>query len=169
MSGKFIAGLCSIALLITSSSAMAVSTVESTYSVSPSDFICGDPLNTSYKIYPNFIVVTGGTTFIAPLHLPTGATITNITFYWNDQSNQDADLTLYLTDFKLNNVEVDAVFSSGNLDIDTSSTITEALIIDNDQYGYYLQLYNPGGIRVYGAQIVYEVSFYTSFLSLIKR
>jgi hypothetical protein len=169
MSGKLLTGLCSIALLITSSSVMATSTVVSTYSVSPGDFICVNPLNTSYSIYGNYIFVTEGNAFIAPIHLPNGATITGITFYWNDQSDQDADLTLYTTDFSLTPVEIDAVFSSGNLNLNTSSFITTSWVVDNDQYAYYLHLYIPNNVRVYGAQIVYEVPLYISFLSLIKK
>ena len=169
MSGKIIISLCSIALLITSSSVMAASTVVSTYSVSPSDFLCGDPLNTSYTIYGNYIFVTEGTTFIAPIHLPSGATITGITFYWNDQSDQDANLTLLIDDFTSVPIELDTVFSLDNQNLNTSSTITTSWVVDNDQYAYYLQLYIPYNVRVYGAQIVYEVSFYTSFLSLVKK
>jgi hypothetical protein len=169
MSGKFLTGLCSMALLTITSSAMAASTVISTYSVSPSDFLCGNPLNTSYTIYGNYFFVTVGTTFIAPIHLPNGATITGITFYWNDQSDQNADLTLYIDDFTSNPIELDTVFSTGKLDLDTSSNITTSWVVDNDQYAYYLQLYIPNNVRVYGVQIVYEVQFYTSFLSLIKK
>lgn len=89
----------------------------------------------------------GNTTayFIAPVHLPHGATVTRLTFYWRDNSASDGSLTMYYNNLQMMQSEMASAGTSGqsltpSFSQDTSIAYAQ---IDNSQRTYYLWLVLP--------------------------
>jgi hypothetical protein len=85
----------------------------------------------------------------APLQLPQGATITNVTYYFYD--NDDSSFTFYLsrgnTTDLLNDIAYDTnspgADTPGWTHISTDSINPNYATVDNNNYSYYLQIFIP--------------------------
>ncbi|HEX8061045.1 MAG TPA: hypothetical protein VF473_08930 [Cyclobacteriaceae bacterium] len=110
-----------------------------------------------------------GTSFIAPIHLPDGATIQKITLYYMDREATNMIMNVYRRPFAGANEAIISTWTSTG----TSTTIQNAVqtpligkdIIDNSTYSYRVVVkLNPGldtvtsadpAQRIYGIQIQY--------------
>ncbi len=98
----------------------------------------------------------------ASVELPTDATITSLTFYWED-TDADDNMALYLRRYPGDGTldELAEVSSSGSGGFDSSSTSTISYAeVDNVNYAYLLQLCwgdaSGDDLTAYGAQITYS-------------
>jgi hypothetical protein len=135
---------------------------QSNISIPATAFICFD---TQYDFNP-FVLRNDPTiplNFVAPLQLPQGATITDVTFYWYDNGTDVIDFSLV----RYKRVQAYTMGSCSSPSTEpvgdgTSSPIAISFAtIDNSQYIYYLQLYLPaspteGEYMFYYAIIEYE-------------
>ena len=95
--------------------------------------------------------------YLAPLELPHGAKITNMTWYWHDLSGEDGSLWLYRSDFDGTPGPKASCFSSGNSGDGSSydNSVSQPWI-DNSQYHYWLSVtLEDSDIYCYGALIEY--------------
>lgn len=98
--------------------------------------------------------------FLAPVNLPHGAIVTNITFHWTDTDvTEGALLQLYRIDLAGGEVPMATLVSIGNPGAGSSSENTIGLsTIDNSQYGYYLWLSLPStALEAHGVVIEYTI------------
>ena len=98
--------------------------------------------------------------YVATVDLPHGATVTNVTFYWNDTSiPRGGRCALYRYDFTEDLDTMVDIWSVGSSGIGNSydNSIVYATI-DNSQYGYYL-LWVLQDIDVIGHGVVIEYTF----------
>jgi len=101
--------------------------------------------------------LTGEGFFIAPVYLPNGATVVNLTYYWRNEVSASARAHLsrnYMngaTD-ELANVWIDG--SVQGYGVSWINTIDFAEI-DNSRYSYFLELGIGSGMDVYGFKIEY--------------
>ncbi len=102
---------------------------------------------------------SAGGTFYAPVALPHGATVTDMTFYWWDNdSSRGITCTLRLDAmgqagwFDTAMAEVVSVGSNGS-GFSSTSSISEA-IIDNQHYIYYLKWEMPASSNLAGRSVV---------------
>ncbi|WP_456375440.1 hypothetical protein [Thiolapillus sp.] len=88
--------------------------------------------------------------YTAPVMLPDGATVTKMTFHYQDGANHDADVNLYRLSLADATESVMAQTSSsggGGGTVVTGSAIDNTITnpnIDNSQYNYYLTFYPHG-------------------------
>lgn len=115
---------------------------------------------------------SASSTFYAPIQLPHNATVTELTFYWADSSNQNGSASLYRTDMQGNESFMVSAFSSGGssgggggmtVTGSSSSTLISVPIIDNTTYSYYLYLNLPtdsngATIKAYGVTVEYTIT-----------
>jgi uncharacterized membrane protein len=96
-------------------------------------------------------------TYYAPLELPHGSKITNITWYWYDSSSADGSLWIYRSDFDTTLHPIGSCFSSGSSGDGSSydNSVSQPWI-DNSQYHYWLSVsLEDSDIYCYGAAIEY--------------
>ncbi len=135
-------------------------------SIPPAAFI---PSDEGYNFTNDGISLTIGSatpnqqTWLAPVQLPQGATVTKFTFYWSNPSNSvQGSATLYRTDLMGGEVEMAtaSTTTSGDPTSSADDTISYAAV-DNTQYGYYIKLLlrqEDGAVALYGITIEYTVS-----------
>jgi hypothetical protein len=85
------------------------------------------------------------TTFYAPVHLPHGATVTKVTFYWYDSidgTEAECDLKISFLNGSDDWMATMQSSDAGGAGYTETESISYA-IIDNSQYAYYLYLYLP--------------------------
>jgi hypothetical protein len=135
---------------------------QSNISVPATAFVC---LDTPYD-YNAFVLRNDPAiplNFVAPLQLPDGVTIRNITFYWYDNGTDVMDFSLV----RYQRVQAYTMGSSSSPstelvgDGSSSPVAINFATVDNSQYVYYLQLYIPasatdGEYLFYYAIIEYE-------------
>jgi hypothetical protein len=105
----------------------------------------------------------------APVQLPQGATVTKMTFYWNDtDEGDDALVVLYRTPFTDTSDILAMAYSSGYGGFgDSEDTDIEHGVIDNSQYSYLLAAELPRtATRLNGVIIEYT---YPVSLPLLVR
>jgi len=107
----------------------------------------------------------------APLYLPNGSTITNVTLYYSDTSVDYAGIKLERTVFDGVNHNV---FTITTEDGQSSTTLATNILIDNSQNGYWLRFLHPGygGLSLYGAVVEYTIPvplWPAAYLSMIKN
>jgi hypothetical protein len=95
--------------------------------------------------------------FIAPVHLPHGATITKLTFYWVDNSSSNGNLAMYSNNLQMTQTEMATADSNGQSTAPGSSQDTSIVYaqVDNRLRTYYLWLTLPDS-NVYGIGAVIE-------------
>ena len=95
--------------------------------------------------------------FIAPVHLPHGATITKLTFYWVDNSSSNGNLAMYSNNLQMTQTEMASADSNGQSTTPGSSQDTSIVYaqVDNRLRTYYLWLTLPDS-NVYGIGAVIE-------------
>ena len=85
--------------------------------------------------------VAGGI-YRAPVHLPHGATVTRMTFYWNDSdAAKDATCTLYMANFGNITENTMAAASTGGSAGSASNTVVTSIsyaTVDNANHTYYV-------------------------------
>jgi len=131
---------------------------------------------TAHRVESTFLRKTGGgdAYFHADIQLPDGATVTKLTFYWDDSSAANGYCTLWRTPFALHGIEMAKANTDGETSVRDSSeddTIFFA-VVDNSSYAYGLTLYLPdSGIDVFGAivEYTYPVSLPLVFKSVFSR
>jgi len=99
--------------------------------------------------------------FIAPVHLPHGAIVTKLTFYWRDNSPSNGSLTMFFNNFQLTQSAMATVSTNGQSTTPSSSQDTSITYgqIDNSQRTYYLWLVLPDNLVIAtGAVIEYTVT-----------
>jgi hypothetical protein len=99
--------------------------------------------------------------FIAPVHLPQGATVTKLTFYWRDNSPSNGSLVLALSNFQGAAYYMAEAYTNGQSTTMSSSEDTSIASgqIDNSQLNYSLTLYLPDSqIIATGAVIEYTIT-----------
>ncbi|WP_456417922.1 hypothetical protein [Thiolapillus sp.] len=93
-----------------------------------------------------------GNNYVAGVHLPHGATVRKMTFYWTDKSNLDGTLSLFRIDFDGTETNMAYVQTSGGGasggggSFVTASSFDDSInlpVVDNSQFGYYLWAYLP--------------------------
>jgi hypothetical protein len=100
-------------------------------------------------------------TYVAPVQLPHGSTVTKLSFYWWDDSSEDGSCSLYRTALADTEWEMAIAQTSGAAPAENSSedTIIDYASVDNSQYAYYLWLALPdSGVIAYGAVIEYTIT-----------
>jgi hypothetical protein len=107
----------------------------------------------------------------APLELPHGATLTKLTFFWEDgSSTDDGYCQLWRIVFSGGRgLGLASVNTNGDAGVADSSevTITMLATVDNSQYGYGLTVYLPdSSVEAFGAIVEYT---YPVSLPLIVR
>ncbi len=110
--------------------------------------------------------------FLAPVYLPHEATVTKMTFYWSDGSDEsNAKATLYRIDLAGSEELMAYTESSGGFSsstssqVATSSTSTTTIdypTVDNSQYAYYVWLVldvdgDGGKTKAHGVVIEYTI------------
>ena len=110
--------------------------------------------------------------YLAPVQLPQGATVTDFTFYWTDCSNDNGYARLYRIDLAGNEISmVSPVSTSGGSSgggggsCSTSSSNSTAISpagIDNERYAYYVWLNLPtdtngATVKAHGVVIEYTI------------
>ncbi|MEX2596233.1 MAG: hypothetical protein WEC59_04820, partial [Salibacteraceae bacterium] len=116
--------------------------------------------------------VAGGTngssaTLYAPIQLPDGATVTEVTFYIYDNDGTygvEGSLRRHTLGGTIVSV-LGSTPTSGNTATPGTTSLTESTIlnavIDNSSYSYFLRFstyQNNNDLRIYGARVTYEVS-----------
>lgn len=99
--------------------------------------------------------------YLAPVQLPHGAIVTELTFYWSDESSEDGSCNLYRIDLAGGEEPMALAYTSGDAGASTSSedTTIDYAAVDNSQYAYYLWLVLPENtVRAYGVVIKYTIS-----------
>jgi hypothetical protein len=138
-------------------------TISDTLSVSAAAFSPGDNscvfTNTGMELFASGIGRCGA--YNAGLQIPDGVTITKLIFHWKDGSNLDAVAFLRGNNFNGGQpLELASVYTNGNGNVVSNSSINTSILVDNSQYSYFLRLDVPDeNIYAYGIQIEYE---YTS-------
>lgn len=129
-------------------------------SISPAAF---RPSKDGYDFLCNGIslrnIDSSSDTYYAPLELPHGSKITNMTWYWYDLSSSSEDGSLWMcrSDFDSTLHPIAGCFSSGNSGDGSSydNSVSQPWI-DNSQYHYWLSVYLPdSSVYCYGALIEY--------------
>jgi len=95
--------------------------------------------------------------YYAPLELPHGSRITNMTWYWYDSSSADGSLWIYRSDFDTTLHPIGSCISSGSSGDGSSydNSVSQPWI-DNSQYHYWLSLtLEDSDIYCYGVVIEY--------------
>lgn len=135
---------------------------QSNISIPATAFIC---LDTQYEFNP-FVLRNDQSiplNFVAPLQLPHGTTITNVTFYWYDNGTDVIDFSLVrykrVQAYTMGSCSSPSTEPLG--DGSSSPVAISFATIDNSQYVYYLHLYIPaspteGEYMFYYAIIEYE-------------
>ncbi len=135
---------------------------QSRISVPATAFIC---LDTQYEFNP-FVLrndLSIPLNFVAPLQLPHGTTITDVTFYWYDNGTD-------VIDFSLVRYERVQAYTMGSCSSPSTELVGDGSsspvaisfeTVDNSQYVYYLHVYIPaslteGEYMFYYAIIEYE-------------
>lgn len=93
------------------------------------------------------------TTYAAPVDLPHGATVTNLTFYWADASSSTGYANLFRIDLVGSETEMATASTTGSSGTASSSSDTtiNTATIDNSQYAYYIWLSLPDtSVTAYG-------------------
>lgn len=96
--------------------------------------------------------------YLAPVQLPHGATVTKLTFYWWDGSLSEGHCRLYRIDLAGSEWTMATAWTSGDAATPASSedTAIDYAYVDNSQYAYYLWLELPDNlVAAYGAVIEY--------------
>ncbi|HEY76716.1 MAG TPA: hypothetical protein G4O00_11145, partial [Thermoflexia bacterium] len=110
----------------------------------------------------NYLVNSDGNSdyYFAPVYLPHGATVTRMTFYWNDQSSSNGSTILFRKDLSSGSAAwMASVFSSGNSGYGSSSTTSISNpIIDNSLYTYILQ-WNLPDSTIWGYAVIIEYTY----------
>jgi len=113
---------------------------------------------------------TGNLDYVAPVHLPHGATVTKVTFYFYDDSSDGSDwasVWLGRNEHDNNFSQMADVDSTDDGDSSNYDDTIDYATIDNSQYIYWLELWlNSSDVWAYG--VVVEYSFSTS-LPLVNR
>lgn len=136
------------------------------YVVGINDFL---PRSTSYTVVREDDKLLAGTAgdvfFLAPVHLPDGATITAVDFFAEDQSitshvewtMQEHNLSNGLGNFLIASVSGDDAANPGDENLAASGLVH---IVDNSQYYYQMRLLFTDGLTTlgfYSARITYQV------------
>ena len=96
------------------------------------------------------------------MQLPSGATATKLTFYWQDSETlSDGTCKLLRTDFSGSSVLMASASTSG--DAGGANSSEDAIIyydaVDNSQYAYYVELFLPSAnVQAYGVVIEYTIT-----------
>lgn len=94
------------------------------------------PLQSGHRLL-NLWTMT--TQFVAPIQLPSGAAVTNVTCYWSDSSSsKDVIIWLIRYDGQENFFHMSSLFSSGEASYGSSYDDTIDYATVDNQYGYYL-------------------------------
>lgn len=99
---------------------------------------------------------TPATTFMAPVYLPHGATITKMTWHWTDTSASDGSAILYRQTPSTGFTLLAQVLTSGNSGYASSTDLTiDNATVDNSQYSYFIWLSLPDS-NVVGQEVFIE-------------
>lgn len=126
-----------------------------------------------YKLWGGVSIAAGYEYMAASVELPTGATITSLTFYWDDRDADD-DMHLRLrryTRTSATSQQIAEVSSSGSGGVDSSSTTTISTpLVDNINYAYvlYIEWDAAAGsnLTAFGAKINYSTAATTATADL---
>ena len=89
--------------------------------------------------------------FFGSVQLPNGANVTNVTFYWLDQGDENMVCRLWRYN-QTHNQEMAEMWSSGNPGYGSGSNDAVAFAtVDDRQYAYYLEVGIPGESNGHGA------------------
>lgn len=89
--------------------------------------------------------------FFGSIQLSNGANVTNVTFYWWDQGNENMVCRLWRYN-QTHNQEMAEMWSSGNPGYGSSQNDAVAFAtVDNSQYAYFLEVGIPGESNGHGA------------------
>ncbi len=99
--------------------------------------------------------------FLAPVQLPHGADVTNLTYYWTDNdATYDSTAFLYRIDLAGGEAQFASAGSSGSAGTGSGeATYFVTHTIDNSQYGYYVWLdFGSVDMSAHGVVIEYTVN-----------
>jgi len=177
-SGKFLTTNGTTTSWTTLIPGVATPTLQS-YSIDPSDF--SGLRTSSKKDKANALIFEDNTTFvtvfkqdegsrvIAPIHLPDGATIQQIQFYYMDRDGQNLSLSIMRRPYMGNNENIITTWNSSGvspaIQMSTHTPIAGREVIDNTAYSYRIVVdldpssdandSNDATHRVYGLQVKY--------------
>ncbi len=134
------------------------------------------PYDNSYAYTNDGHTLTPGNSssasYLAPVQLPQGATVTDFTFYWTDCSNDNGYARLYRIDLAGSEISmVSPVSTSGGSSgggggscstSSSNSTTISSAGIDNERYAYYVWLNLPtdtngATVKAHGIVIEYTI------------
>jgi hypothetical protein len=132
------------------------------YTVGSGDFTPSYPEDTDYVIGGG-VFTTGASAvlFLAPVHLPHGATVTSVTHKYIDNSvAEDSQCALSRRTMSgYTEVDMATVWSTGSSGSgSTTDTTIDYAVIDNTSYSYYVVLRAIDGIITYGVVIEYTTT-----------
>ena len=106
----------------------------------------------------------------AAIQVPDGVTISKVTFYWKDgASGPDGIVTLIRNNLDGTRTNLVDVFTNGDANIPSSSSISTSIVVDNSQYAYYLMKgFSDPTISLYGVVIEYTYPIYLPFITRIQ-
>ena len=123
-----------------------------------------DYLNQGYEVRSQ----SGVCTFVAPVQLPQGATVTKIIATWEDYSSSDGYAGLdAVSTAALSQTILFTAYTESDKGFGTSESADPNHTVDNSQYAYYVRWFVPNP-AVYGRAIVIEYTYPTS-LPLVLR
>lgn len=129
------------------------------YTAGSADFIASYPEDTDYVIGGGvFTTGASAVTFLAPVHLPQGATVTSVTHkYIDDSVSEDNQCALSRRTMSgYTEVDMATVWSSGSSGSgSTTDTTIDYAVVDNTLYSYYVLLRAIDGIITYGVVVEY--------------
>lgn len=129
------------------------------YTAGSADFTASYPEDTDYVIGGGvFTTGASAVVFLAPVHLPQGATVTSVTHKYIDNSvGEDNQCTLSRRTMSgYTEVDMATVWSSGSPGSgSTTDTTIDYAVIDNTLYTYYVWLRAVDGIITYGVVVEY--------------
>lgn len=132
------------------------------YTAGSGDFTASYPEDTDYVIGGGvFTTGASAVAFLAPVHLPQGATVTSVTHKYIDNSvGEDNQCTLSRRTMSgYTEVDMATVWSSGSSGSgSTTDTTIDYAVIDNTLCSYYVWLRAIDGIITYGVVVEYTTT-----------
>jgi hypothetical protein len=124
------------------------------------------PVTDGYSFYNDGYVLSNldgsSDNYVASVHLPHGATVTALTFYWSDSSSaENGSCDLYRTDVGavVGGGSIATLLTSGSMGRGSSSVTDVNESIDNSQYMYHLSLYLPdSNVAAHSVVIAYTIT-----------
>ena len=111
---------------------------------------------------------SSGGVYNAALYLPNGATVTRVTFYYQDTSLANGNLYLVRAAHASDYISIFTTLTSNNLASSVSTTSITYPLIDNAAYMYYLEFVAPSvtspateNVFLYGALLEYSLPLYS--------